>query len=547
MTLTKNILKLLLNLKYTKIVSFEIPDRIINFHNKPFNRKELHIRVEPYKAKKCLCPKCLKKCPGYDIKSVNESSIRTVNLNGIPVYLEYKPVRIECKEHGVLTEYLPWSDGESRFSKDFNNEVAWMATHVSKSALSEYFGINWRTVGNCIKAAHQRIEPDVSKRLHSGLKRIAVDETSSQKGYKYITVVYDLDTNQVVWVHDKYGEKIFRLFCEELSQEERDNIEIVAGDGARWIDSCTKEFFKNSYRCLDPFHLVEWANEAIDKVRMNTVKKANDEYKKTKLEYEKQENDLKQKVQDLTTKIKEYEESLKLFPSRGRPSIEKKEILDNIESLKSKIYEIIPEKEVKIGRPRLIDLNDEHLNELDKLKNRAEQIKGSRYALCKNPENRTENQSDMVSLIENSYPDLYKAYQLKESLRIIIHMKDSELASYKLKAWIEECGNSNLEPMVKLSEKINRHFDNIINSITYGANSSKLEATNTTIKTLIKIARGFRNIDNMISMIYLVCSSLVIPLNNRPQISAEEAKEIRDKANMQRRKREEISLQLLPN
>ena len=547
MTLTKNILKILLNLKHTKILYHETINKIIYFHNKPFIRKELHIHVEPYKSKRYLCPKCRNKCPRYDVKNSNESSIRTVNLNGIPVYLEYQPIRIECKEHGVLTEYLPWSDGNSRFSEDFNNEVAWMATHVCKSALAEYFGINWRTVGNCIKAAHQRLEPDVSKRLHSGLKRIAVDETSSQKGHKYITVVYDLDTNQVVWVHEKHGEKIFRLFCEELSEEERDNIEIVAGDGARWIDSCTKEFFKNACRCLDPFHLVEWTNEAIDKVRMNTVKKANDEYKKTKLEYEKQENELKQEVLDLTNKIKEYEELLKSFPSRGRPSNEKKEILDNIKVLKLKIHEIVPEKETKMGRPRLIDLNDEHLNKLDEIKNKAEQIKGSRYALCKNPENRTENQNDMISLIENNYPDLYKAYQLKESLRIIIHMKDDELASNKLRSWIEECNNSNLEPMVKLSEKINRHFDNIINSITYGANSSKLEATNTTIKTLIKIARGFRNIDNMISMIYLVCSSLVIPLNNRPQLSAEEAKVVRDKANMQRRQREELSLQFQIN
>lgn len=547
MTLTKNILKLLLNLKYTKILSYETIDKPIKFHNKSFVRKELHIHVEPYRSKKCLCPKCRNKCPKYDVKNSDESSIRTVNLNGIPVYLEYRPVRIECKKHGVLTEYLPWSDGNSRFSKDFNNEVAWMAIHVCKSALAEYFGINWRTVGNCIKAAHQRLEPDVSKRLHSGLKRIAVDETSSQKGYKYITVVYDLDTNQVVWVHDKHGEKIFRLFCEELTKEERDNIEIVAGDGARWIDTCTKEFFKNACRCLDPFHLVEWANEAIDKVRMNTVKKANDEYRKTKIEYEKQENNLKQEVIDLTNKIKEYEQLLKLYPSRGRPSNKKKQILDNIESLKLKIHEVIPKKETKIGRPRLIDLSDEHLNELDKLKCKAEQIKGSRYALCKNPENRTENQNDMICLIENSYPDLYKAYQLKESLRIIIHMKDKELASYKLKSWIEECGNSDLEPMVALSEKINRHFDNIINSITYGANSSKLEATNTTIKTLIKIARGFRNIDNMISMIYLVCSSLVIPLNNRPQLSADEAKTIRDKANMARRQREEMTLRFQPN
>lgn len=55
------------------------------------------------------------------------------------------------------------------------------------------------------------------------------------------------------------------------------------------------------------------------------------------------------------------------------------------------------------------------------------------------------------------------------------------------------------------------------------ANSAKSEAVNTTIKVLIKMARGFRNIGNMIALIYLKCSDLVIPLHNRPQMSAEKA------------------------
>ncbi|MCR5772911.1 MAG: transposase, partial [Butyrivibrio sp.] len=46
------------------------------------------------------------------------------------------------------------------------------------------------------------------------------------------------------------------------------------------------------------------------------------------------------------------------------------------------------------------------------------------------------------------------------------------------------------------------------------ANSAKSESTNTTIKGLIKLARGFRNLDNMITLIYLKCSDIVVPLCN---------------------------------
>ena len=87
-------------------------------------------------------------------------------------------------------------------------------------------------------------------------------------------------------------------------------------------------------------------------------------------------------------------------------------------------------------------------------------------------------------------------------------------------------------------ESIARHRENILNSILYQANSAKSEAVNTTIKFLIKMARGFRNLDNMIALIYLKCSDLVIPLHNRPQMTAEKAAATRKAANERRRHRQ---------
>ena len=94
------------------------------------------------------------------------------------------------------------------------------------------------------------------------------------------------------------------------------------------------------------------------------------------------------------------------------------------------------------------------------------------------------------------------------------------------------------DPVLELSEKINRHKANILNSVRCQANSAKSEAVNTTIKVLIKMARGFRNIGNMIALIYLKCSDLVIPLHNRPQMSSEKAAAARNTANELRKRRQ---------
>ena len=55
----------------------------------------------------------------------------------------------------------------------------------------------------------------------------------------------------------------------------------------------------------------------------------------------------------------------------------------------------------------------------------------------------------------------------------------------------------------------------VLNTIRLGMSNARIEATNNKIKLIIRKAYGFRNIDIMIDLIYLVCSDLELPLPNR--------------------------------
>ena len=531
------ILKTVLNLNHNYMHVTECEEKVVTVHRfgESFLKTRIYVHARPFKRVQGLCPICRKKCSGYDTKYETDSTWRAPNLNGIPVYICYRPRRIECSEHGVLTEYIPWQDGKSRFTEDFNNEIAWMASRMSRTAIALFEDIDWRTVGNCIKAAQGRLEPDVTVRLH-GLRRICVDETSYRKGFSYITVVYDMDRNRVAWIHEGHGLEIFRIFCEALSPAEREKIEIVAGDGARWIDTCVRDYFPNAIRCIDFFHVAEWANEKLDKVRTATAAKASAEYERRKKEYQKAESEEARAAEEAEKQRQAAEAELATMPKRGRPSRRKLELLSFLASLQEAMQ---PEQRKfgKRGRPRKEQLSPEHQEILDKLSEKAKSIKGAKHALGHKPENCTENQAAKIKLIENEYPDLYRAYQLKESLRLLLHMKDAGQAAVELEQWIRDAAGSGLKPMEELSEKIARHRVNILNSISCQANSAKSEAVNTTIKVLIKMARGFRNIGNMIALIYLKCSDLVIPLHNRPQMSPEKAAAARNTANELRKRR----------
>ena len=535
-TILKNVLNL--NKNFMHIENCEETVVTVSHDGEVFEQSRIIVNARPYKRIQGLCPCCMKKCPGYDSKRPKPSSWRAPNLNGVPVYICYKPKRINCPEHGVLTEYIPWADGKSRFTEDFNNEIAWLVCQMSKSAIAKFMSINWRTVGNCIKAAQERIDPDITIRMHD-LHRICVDETSYRKGYAYITVVYDMDRNRVIWVHEGNGLEVFRLFCEALPQEERERIQIVAGDGAKWIDTCVKEYFPNATRCIDFFHVAQWANDKLDKVRISTASKARSEYESRKKELQKAEQEAADAARKAAEEQRKAEEELRSMPKRGRPSKRKLELLSFLAKLgETSVPDAQPVKKRGRGRPRKDALSSEHQKILDDLEARAKNIKKSKHALGHNPENCTSAQADKIKLIENSYPDLYQAYQLKESLRLILHMKDAEAAAIELDQWISDAASSELPPMEELSEKISRHRDNILNSIRHQANSSKSEAVNTTIKVLIRMARGFKNLENMKALIYLKCSDLVIPLHNRYQRTPEDAAAIRKTANERRKQRE---------
>ena len=91
----------------------------------------------------------------------------------------------------------------------------------------------------------------------------------------------------------------------------------------------------------------------------------------------------------------------------------------------------------------------------------------------------------------------------------------------------------------ELSKKIARHRKNILNSVELQVNSSRSEAANTTIKSLIATTRGFRNLDKMFALIYLRCSDLTIPLNNRYQPSSQKQDELRELQNARKKARME--------
>lgn len=264
----KKILKSILNVNYIRINN-------VTFDS---SSSSLFIHADITKGQKQRCPLCGKKCSGYDSTSM-QRKWRCLDFGTCSIFIVSDVHRIYCPEHGVHTEMIPWAYHRSGFTKDFEQQVAYLALHLTKKDTAKLMRINWRTVGSIISRVKQRMEPDSSVRFKN-LRRIGIDETSYRKGHKYITVVTDHDTNQVVWVGQGTGKDVLDEFFCLLTKEQREAIELVSADGARWIRSCIEEWLPNAERCIDGYHVVTWAMEAMDNLRKEVWRKARSDKKK---------------------------------------------------------------------------------------------------------------------------------------------------------------------------------------------------------------------------------------------------------------------------
>lgn len=100
-----------------------------------------------------------------------------------------------------------------------------------------FLHVAWRAAGDIARRVADRLRTAMPSPF-DGLTAIGVGGTSHRKGHTYITVVVGHERHRVVWAHDGYGGDVFDLFFRRLAEERKASIRVVAGDGARWIDSC---------------------------------------------------------------------------------------------------------------------------------------------------------------------------------------------------------------------------------------------------------------------------------------------------------------------
>ncbi|MGB5988761.1 MAG: ISL3 family transposase [Marinifilaceae bacterium] len=146
----------------------------------------------------------------------------------------------------------------------------------------------------------------------------------------------------------------------------------------------------------------------------------------------------------------------------------------------------------------------DELRRLERIGN--DMLKGHKYTFLKNKI--SQELHDKRNELMDLYPKLGEGFRLVQLFKEFWNINDKDDAQAYLSYWCDITLESNIFPFRKAVKMIKSHWSGIVNYIESKISNGILEGINSKIQLAKKRARGYRNIDNFINMIYFTCGKL---------------------------------------
>ena len=216
------------------------------------------------RRRRLICPSC-----GWSTMAVHDRSVRRwrhLDLGGHRLFLRAQIRRLLCRGCArVLTEEVPWARPRSWHTRDVEDVVAWLAQRVDKTTITRLLRCSWEAVaGIVVRVVADHID---DARLDE-VYRIGVDEISYRKHHQYLTVVADHDrAGAVIWAGQGKDHATLERFYDQLGPRRCAKLQAVSLDMGRAYAKATTAKAAQATQCVDPFHVIKLANDALDTTR----------------------------------------------------------------------------------------------------------------------------------------------------------------------------------------------------------------------------------------------------------------------------------------
>lgn len=203
-----------------------------------------------------------------------------------------------------------------------------------------------------------------------------------------------------------------------------------------------------------------------------------------------------------------------LSSHKGSPESVLEVVCDMSPAFLSGVSEQLPNAQITVDWFHIVQIFTRALDEVRKQENRVTPLpKHLRWAVLKkgDTDNLTLNQLKAMAELLRQGLDTATAWRIKERLRWIREAKSPQAAKWRITRFLnyahELAGESVLlEPIRKSLETLARHAKRVVRRWTSTYTNARLEGLNGLFQAARSRARGYRNSDTFITMIYLISS-----------------------------------------
>ena len=230
--------------------------------------EDVHLAIRPARDLP-LCRTCGEPC--LLVHSTRPRAVRHLDAFDRRSWLVFESRMVDCLKCGLGAEALSFVGPGMRTSLAFRRWVGGLCALLPLKQVAEHVHVSQDTVRSIDKEYLEREYPPPNYRE---LRTIAIDEIAYRKGHKYLTLVLNYDTGEVIWSGEGRREATLAKFFEKVGPAVSAQIEFVSMDMAAPFMNAVASWCPKAAVVFDRFHVVKHMNEAVNDTRKLTMAKA---------------------------------------------------------------------------------------------------------------------------------------------------------------------------------------------------------------------------------------------------------------------------------
>ena len=218
-------------------------------------------------------------CCGQKVKSIH--SIQKRYIRDLPMaqtitLLQLTYRKVKCQKCGIRIEYIGFVHPYSRVTNRFANYIFNLCQYMTVNDAANHVKLSWDQVKliDKLELKKRHKEPNLKD-----VKFICMDEISIFKHHKYLTIIANYLTGQVIGVVKNRDFGSLYNFLNTLPVQVLSNIKAVAMDMWDPYIKVINTLCPKALIIFDRFHVISSFNKVIDKVRNQEYRNASKEEK----------------------------------------------------------------------------------------------------------------------------------------------------------------------------------------------------------------------------------------------------------------------------